>query len=841
MPVTTPTQKIKFEKRCHTPPTIEREKGKSTPTKFLKSLSSNVFKRNSFSKKFESSPEQSPITKFSRTSKTFVRTKTPKPLDLNQPLSPPKTIKKYENLYKSTTSVGSFQSAENMTLYSPATIIPPLSNTRPKNLAHILQEAFESPTISRENSILGDNKSIRSNFLEESSLSHSRNMAKSVTSLKTGKSFKKFVKEKCSICEEEVCYSFSGEKIIELTCSHVCHYDCYLILNEASYETGEQPLCSICHVRSGPKDPEVVQNLVSMILMNKKQNNASANDKIYDVPHSTVDSKQDIGQQYMELKSAKLTDQKLPNFTPIDQIIKTADISYNGFKDKMVDSDNDFKTSEELDSLDTIKERELLSFLESVTYEPLAPPKKIEKLPEVKLVSNVTNGQSHLHIQFPIVNNTNRNLFSELILESDSGQEHEIKASLTKYIKRRFNKAMSFEDLLLFDKVKFSTDGEDWDSNIMCYLFQDILILFDLEEQKVTGKVPMDQISLVTEISEKKLIIDLKSTSLPEIYLEFYDYDADIAKTECNNAKKWKYYLNNLDEIPHLLHVTDNATNEIPSELHKEIENYKATFDSSKIKKPWLNVKLPLRLIVCINLNLDQSDDSGYTVKTYEEQLKQDLHQLMNKLNDDDLLGLIIIGKDGQEYIENRGTFIGMINKTWELWSNIIDSLEVNENMHFKNGEHETNTTLETCYRLISTLPLDDRDNYKNEILFFNKNDTEQKKLMNKIKLKNIMHETIFQKHQFQINEYSMANTGLISDCMDKMNTMKNIKNLKLLIEDTTIHIGDINSEEEQKINLNYYPINVKDIVVCKLTWFDDKTKINNDKILQIMKESDNQ
>lgn len=832
MPVTTPTQKATFEKRCHTPPTIEREKGRSTPTKFLKSLSNNVFKRNSFSRKTESSPEQPPVTRFSRSSKAFVRTKAPKPLNLSQPLSPPKTVKKYESLNKSSASVGSFQSAEKMTLYSPAAIHPALTSARPKNLAHMLQEAFDSPVIPRENSILGD-----SNFMRKGSPSISQNMSKSVSSLKTTKSFKKFVKEKCSICEEEICYNFSGEKIIELTCSHVCHYDCFLILSEATFETGENPLCSICHVRSGPKDPETMQNLVSKLLVNKKEANVTLTDhaKISSVPNEFF--KEEIGQQYVELKSAKALDRNFPKFTPIEQIIKSADISYNGFKEKSMTDDIYQKILEELDSPDSIKEMEIMSFLESVTYEPLALATKYDTLPNVEYISDVNNSGNMLNITFPKSPDTNRNLFNELILNNDMEQEHEIKASLTKYIKRKFNKAISFRDLLLFDKVQFSTDGEDWDSNIICYLFQDIAIFYDSEEQRVVGKVPVGEISHVTEISPDKLIIDLKSTTLPEIYLKFHS-EIGIDTTNYNNSKKWKYYLNNLNEIPHLLHVTTNAMSLIPKELQNEINNYEMSFDSSKLNEPWLNVKLPLRLIVCINLNLaPDNNEVAYTLESYTNQLKQDLHQLVDKLDDNDLLGFIIVGKEGQEYINNRGTFIGMINKTWELWPKIIDTLEVNDNVHFNSVEQEINCTLETCYRLISTLSADDKDKYKNEILFFNKTDKRQKELVNGLKLSKKMHETIFQKHQFQINEYLMSNTGLISDCMDKISSMKIIKNLQIEINDKIIYIGDIIPDEAQTIDLYYYPTVITDETVCKLTWFDEKTKIHNEEIIQIQKK----
>lgn len=839
MNVTTPkTQQTGFEKRLHTPPTIEREKGKTTPTKFLKGLSSSIFKRGPDLKKQQISrfDDNASDLNFSTIPKMSRRMKTPKPLNLTQPLSPPKSVKKYEGLTRSTSTLGSFQSVDNMSLASPVTLQGNIYE-KPKNLARLLHDALDSPTLDRRDDLhlsldQSKNSLHHNGNLEDISSPCSRNT--SLMSSRNAKCFKKYIGERCCICDEAIHNSFTGEKIIELSCSHITHYNCYLTLYECTFQDNEYPMCGICNTQVSPQDPELTNTLAYTVLTQEKK--VPPRSSARPLPRNT--KKHDTfnlpksQSQYMELKSAKITDPSFMSFTPIEQIIKTADISCNGFKELQSESECRTLNEIELSICDSLESETFSLFHPEPTSASLESP-ILDKSssPTVTWKKNSMNKNLSLKVNFPGEQSSKMNLQSSLRDEVNQERINETYNKLTHYIQERFffntktyDDDINFDRLKLFDLVSYSTDNQNWSHNISIFHIDDLIILYDHNSNKIIGKIPQMEISQVTTIDNNSvLIIDTKSITSPEIFLRFND-DSTV-------VNKWKYYLQNpkyVNTNP-LSHITDTAMFILSDDLIDNVQEYNN--DKDNHNTPWTQEEeLPLRLILCIDLCPHTMD-----VKAYKLKLTETIRSIMSMLKDNDLFGLVTVGNvdERRNVLGQSGTYIGMIDKLWGEWDDIIRNLEVNSHS-ITSKDDEIQSMLATCFRLVSTLPDNEIDKYQNKILYLNQFDNEELDI-NQLVINRKFHDKIFNKQRFQMCQYSLV--GENEDIIKLMGDITCLKyfDVKIAIGDKTMFLGHIN--DSKKITVYDPMLNVSSHHECKISWEDKDTKEIVYKIVPLLRE----
>ncbi|AQZ18768.1 FAR1 (YJL157C) [Zygosaccharomyces parabailii] len=697
--VKTPSDRITFDKRIHTPPSVESDTGRP---KLLKSISGTVFRRPSLKSSQNSTLDS--IELFAAGGSMSKRRLTPKPLNLTHPLSPPPTVRKKREVSPRTGSTGSLRSLK---LDSPIHMLSPAkyrscksSGIKPTNLRESLKhEALRSASSSATYPIIWTD-TVEDPYLEENSPTYFRSISRNVSNITSSAGRRRFITEQCSMCAEGMSSIFPGETVVQMTCSHASHYECYLAMYEPVYMSGEWPECRECHKLSKPIDPEVIQRMTSSLLT-KRDSTTSL-----------------IEQHLMQDRLHGSVISNTFDFTPKDQLITSADFSSDGFKtplrmtrtipnyenddtalsygtlfgqvavfeDKLVASLEENDLLSENDATEDLTEKELEDEELHIEIKPLTDSHMNKRY---FVVAEVPNEQHHNHCVKHNSKHKNHIASEKKILKSQ----------IESFVKRELNQGAEVGFLSMFDQVGYSTDGENWHNTTLVCFFEKCLILFDVSEMKTVGKIPVEQICHVNKLNENSLIIDLKSRALPEVYFSF-----PLVQDHESTLERWKYYLVQPDKEADLEHMTETAWDILPPEItpsFTECSFNDSSFECDKCTKPWQSqdADAPLQLIVCLSLSNNERHDSA----AYEHRIAQGLRRILECLNEGDLFGLVTVGKNGSGDIGEFGSFVGTVNKNWTGWDDFIDSLQIVECQAFQTPLKEFNKVWETCYRLVST------------------------------------------------------------------------------------------------------------------------------------------
>ncbi|CCD23050.1 cyclin-dependent protein serine/threonine kinase inhibiting protein FAR1 NDAI_0B00160 [Naumovozyma dairenensis CBS 421] len=683
MQLTTPTR-FAFDKRVHSPPSIERENSKSSPSKFLRSLSGKAFRNKTPNLKLKQNDTfQIPNTVTpSSTLRMSKRQNVPKPLDLSKPLSPPPSLQKSTSISSLSSSNQKKNSRASLdfsldSLNSPVNIFP---SRYPKNLtSSLLRETISAnSTLNTNDNIVICTDTNEDPYLEEDSPTYLSSLRRNVKTTNSGP--KKYIGEKCSMCEEMINYTFQGEKVLELTCNHISHYECYLTILDSIYFNEKFPDCKICHKMVKPKDDELLQEMGSKILTGLDSNQHKMDNDI------TMNIETGIGptqEQWLNLNSARGGSGSfgIPQFTPRDQVIHTADISSNGFRTPLLSSTNDAVFSRH----------------------PVQNTELFNHTLEDEQRQDIDNGLDYELNIFLAPDDIKMDCTNKGHQEFNPEDEVELRNRINQYFESK-----ECGSIIMIRRVKYSTDGEQWTDSII-YFYENYILLFDcnfahndLIEKKLLGKIPMDQLYKVTEFNSNELLLDLKSTVLPEVYLQFPSVFSETL------SSKWKYYLekiNNCDVkpieegcFPTLNQLTVTAWDIIPISF---IEKINQLYSADQISKPWeiINRNVPLEVIICLNLSCAIEDEQD----KYQLFLREALATIRSNLNKEDKFGLVLVGKDGSGNIGEYGTFIGTIENEWDGWDDIIDNMTIIKKEVFIDSSKELLKMLEAGCKIACT------------------------------------------------------------------------------------------------------------------------------------------
>ncbi|KOG98463.1 cyclin-dependent protein serine/threonine kinase inhibiting protein FAR1 [Saccharomyces eubayanus] len=790
----TPTR-FTFEKKLHTPPSGDRDIERSPPKKFLRGLSGRVFRKTPDLKN-QQEPRFGDVEDSQFTPNFGLmmskRGNIPKPLNLSKPISPPPSLKRTAGSVVS----GLSKTGQLTALHSPVNIVCNNKfNIKGTNLtSSLLRESISDSTTMCDNfsdvnlMVVDEDYCIDGDSCyEEDSPTFIMNLERNIKKCNSQSGPKRYVGEKCLICEENISSTFTGEKVVESTCSHTSHYNCYLMLFETLYFQGKFPECKICGEISKPKDKDIVPEMVSKLLTG-----AGARDNS---PSS------DMQQQWIDLKSARSVTGELPQFTPREQLIRTADISCDGFRTPQLSNSERFEAASYLDS-------PLLSspFInEPIFTEPLSlggdgwdDHDETDECAAEAWFSTTEKADLMVNVKFPETDLNDNAIDLEILQDVDymNGQEPEErgklwKESIDQYIETNVDKNKQFGNLILFDKIMYSDDGEQWVNNNVAILFTKFLVLFDYEDMKILGKIPRDQFCQVIKFNEKVLLCNLKSTNIPEIYLRFSEH--------CEKwlLAKWKYCLENasLEGLPLCEVVTtveELLREDIISAFRVPLGTVAA--HSNNLQMPWKKSQkeTPLKLIVC--LNVSHADGEGYRKRVVGA-----INQILDELNVDDLLGIVVTGRDGNGQAGPFGTFMGMINKHWDGWETFLENLETVGPYVFQDEEQEYRVTLQTCARLASTSAYVDtndhtRIEYAKQIMVFNNREVHEtgrdQKLMNTL-------DMLSNDLKYEISQHRMAG---IQQFLKKLHS-KSYLNVTLCLPESTskkMYLGDMAAGELQ-------------------------------------------
>ncbi|CCH58416.1 hypothetical protein TBLA_0A06240 [Henningerozyma blattae CBS 6284] len=838
----TPT-KFHSSKKLHTPPSVQNDPEKQNKQpRLLERIPSLRKKSLDFSTILEKESVPEPIIFSPTTRKRMAKRKNlPEPLNLTKPLSPPLSSKKSShsskalmknNLLKTEqTGLNSpFQLSSSSTQNSIHSSTPTRS-TKGINLTNILL----TEPLDKDAAFILEHSKKRSNsiysFGNESM--HSRN-----TSTFSSSGLRKFVTEQCCLCNENLTSSFAGEKAIELACDHVCHFDCYSLSLSSISIDNTYPICSICNITTKPKDEDIFQNLTSRIIS-----------KAHTLEHST----KSIVEQFVEMNSNSYLMLR-DNFTPKDQIIKTADLTNNGFKAPLLSineeefspavtvSSNHVSNSVFDESYSFIDYKDSRSCLSSDTMDDLlSTPLKFNSAGKNK------NNTSYFQITY---NSKKPFLTIKTPINIKNVDQEKLRDNINanKYLTTLVG--MQNDDVLLFDKVAYSTDGSQWQYNCIAILFKSVIILYDIVLSSIEGKIPLTNISNISKLNNKTLLMDVMSTALPEVYFYF------DCKQNSHILEKWKYCIKNIKKLKTKtsLQLTETAWDIIPkSDVEKQADNKEelasankkelasankkelasANKESVSLKPKWedFNVSTKLQFIVCINL----SSSKKMNQEEYFGNIIKNIRAIINNLKDEDQLGLVTIGKDGAGNVGKFGTFVGTIDKNWDGWEDVINSISSVNQSIFSTKQEALDKTLEVCYRLNMRSMILNPEDYKKHILLFGDFDS------------NNLNKSLSSLGRILVNEksYDISAINPDSSCESEIISLiekchkNNFRNISLSIRGDILPLKDMCVGETQELNLkNILKIEgIDEKINATISWTHDEhdKSLRKEEIIEIM------
>ena len=710
------------------------------------------------------------LTPESMERKAFKRNMAPRPLNLAKLISPPRSNSKRSAVSDATTtlsSANSFLSRESTTsatAYSHMGTKRRKANTttgvdstvrmiQPRNLrAALLEESLKNIVMSPRTSIPrtedDDDDAALYTFTTVTKQHVSTDNSKSClvptyysptmgretynNLLRVNRSSdpKKLVGEVCSLCEEKVLENFTGEKIVKLSCSHVSHYQCYLTVLRSLQSKGELPQCVICKKGAVPKEQGVFLEMNSAILSGGGRKTGV-----------------EIGEQWIDLDLSQYPTAPLEQTTPQDQLIRSSDVTPNGFVtpvrelvlsargEKFYDGNifNDDSDGDDHgfpDFFNGKKDKIDVPSQSNKNYEfvfDLTDEDDDEMVEVTDSLSEIPGGEEEMEVDGEVLR-----------------KAAELDRELSSWVRKLLGlpDAEDFGRLLLFENVVVSTDGDEWSASTRMYQFERAIILYDYLNEKINGRVPVDQISFITELSDNCLLLNLNSTALPEVYLQFpvtsnceelnsssgREFNAKVRYGIENMAgpclPKPRLQLSPRARVAQTAQITRTALASLPAKLQWDLVELASACGSGS-NRSWIswsttNNTTPLRLVLCANLSTFGKTRGKR--ESHGDLIVHTVEHVLCELAEEDLFGLVLVGKSGSGEVGGYGTYVGAIGKSWEGWRDVIRDIAPVDGDAIQGRDRELLLMLQTCAKLASTLDLHSHENncgsyYKNLVL----------------------------------------------------------------------------------------------------------------------------
>lgn len=607
-------------KRVHTPPSVGPDFGKSPPLKALRSFSGK------FLRKSPTPPELHKVPTPLRFSSTQTPQKTPA---LKRRSHLPSELNLQSGVFdKDVKSVSSNTSEPVQFLASPIILSRPLNlSSRRLSISHNSNEL-----ILLQDEGGNDMLDLHSPLLQKEYRRSSHRTKRNITA------------SHCVLCNEKPEFLFDGEKMVELECTHVCHYNCYLLEYETSFPANTFPRCGVCRETMKPVNDEILRQMTSKVLIGERLLDSKE-------PQMTIKG------QWISMASAKDTEMI---YTPMDQLIKSADITPNGLLTKPVTP-----CSKEA-IIFSLEEEEEEGEIEN---EHDTPQNSVEgEVIKIPFHVSIEDGKTVAVRMLESEKIEGRR--DKMALEEGGAVSKEILQEVLQILQRMIMTANTenktpLENLLLFDKCACSKDMEDWSSNTLLALFDITLFLLDIKSGfKISGQIPLEKIGNVTRMagSQKIMILDMKSSVFPEIYFkfEYEEFDNIYYRWETALLRSGK---NNVE--PLLESVTLNAWDLVPEQLSSKIQ--KVIAEQPRIQK------ISLDLLLCINLFCPEE-----RIDAHRKEVVETITDTLKNLSTKSRLGLVLVGRNGEGTLTGfeYSKYIGMMSlDSWDRWSDLLESL----------------------------------------------------------------------------------------------------------------------------------------------------------------------
>lgn len=554
------------------------------------------------------------------------------------------------------------------------------------------------------------------------------NQQSSYTSARNSRS--NILANSCAFCDELLSVNFSGERTLQLECSHQCHKVCLLTMMEGSTSYS----CNICENVTKFQIDKLhdnnigLGNLSQRSYINSMISDGGIDEEDRPMSMLTDDALSliDMAPSSLEYTSSSVLDFDAPYTkfscmddgpkTPSDQMIPETlmkpPATTTTIK-QLISPDHSFHNSINVYEDITKPTISCLTNIDKITLSDMKndPIQSIDCLLNIKAPS-IFNG--------PDITNEETFLASSVI--------DEFKQTLARI--NNDSSLLDFHelgDLWLVDVFNMSTNGITWDP-VICFLFNNALIIIDQDNEKIVGKIMINEDVANFNKLNNTILLNLTNDLIPEL---------QIQNSHFFIIEKWNHYLsesikNKLVTIP-LFHLTSNCWQFVrinDFKLPPNIQSFKDCIQNNYEIPTSLLIQavprpdsLPLNLIVSVclinNVRPPISNDE------YKQNLVATINSLRNSLNPNDKFGLVTVGLSNTN--KNGGSFTGCVEASWSGWDSVINSIQIlpnrtiDHNQFYSNGYEELLSSFTKCKELSPFIP--NGTHYNNKLIIIQAND----------------------------------------------------------------------------------------------------------------------
>lgn len=512
----------------------------------------------------------------------------------------------------------------------------------------------------------------------------------------------------CSICN-----FFIDDDLLELSCNHICHRDCFInniltckICSEPKSQV-LQPPPQILSVPTTGQDKSFVTPTLGPTDVPMTPSDQMIPDPLRDPPSRLTKNQQLHMPQPQEVAEAvykkqqeaavRLLQRQLQLLSPRSSFNKNLNRDlFDSLMKPKVKFIKEFDDEKLVVDTDRNNEDYQLNYLINVR-----PPK----------LFNCMNDDKHLDLKTQIFDGIKFSILQNAINLNDEDVID-------------FN---NLGKLILFEIVDISTTGNAWDQ-VRLLLFEKAILLIELTGEMLIGQMTIEQDLKDMTRFVSGIRLSLNNEALPELQI-CSEIPLIISRLE--------YYLTKLlskefVEETSLFQTTTNgwgSIKEIHDILPEEIVTFQNCIENNlEIPESLLVKSMPSSEIIPLNLIISVTllNNSNLTNSEYRAKLINYIETVRHNLRSFDRLSLIFVGIDGAGFPSKKGSFIGSIEPNWSGWDSIYNEVKVQSNLDNKqrpiltSNWDELQLTLDKCKDLFPFLNSDSNNVNKLVVLSSN-------------------------------------------------------------------------------------------------------------------------